>query len=175
MAPALTSLRAAEVANMSDADLIDLRAALHGEMKRRGLAISVGQVAEKFAIAFFNGTAGRPNLVEAPIGTANVDALSRRGERYSIKGILDARKTGTVYPDPIDETKQLFEYLLVVKIAPDWTLEAIYEFDWNTFVGCRRWDSRMKAWYVGFTRKALAQARKYTPPATSSDTRSHEA
>src|SRR5258708_3853493 len=44
-----------------------------------------------------------PNLHEAAVNTANIDALSRRGDRYSIKGVLHARKTGTVYPDRSEE------------------------------------------------------------------------
>lgn len=145
----------------SDVELIGLRAALHREMRRRGLALTVGQVAEKLAIAHFNGTPGLPNLSEAPVGAAYVDALSRRGERYSIKGVLDARKTGTVYPDPANEDRQLFEYLLVVQLTEDWTLKAIWEFDWPTFVACRSWDSRMSAWYIGLAAKTLAKAKLY--------------
>lgn len=152
-----------ELSSMDDADLLRLRAALHGEMRRRGLALSVGQVAEKLAIDFFNKTSGCPNLGEAAVGTANVDALSRRGDRYSIKGVLDARKTGTVYPDANTPDRQLFEYLLIVQLASDWTLHSIYEFDWPTFVRCRSWDKRMNAWYLGLAAKTLAQAKKYTP------------
>jgi hypothetical protein len=150
-----------DLAAASDVDLIGLRAALHREMRRRGLALTVGQVAEKLAIAHFNSTPGLPNLSEAPVGAAYVDALSRRGERYSIKGVLDARKTGTVYPDPANKDRQLFEYLLVVQLNEDWTLKAIWEFDWPSFVECRSWDSRMSAWYVGLAAKTLAKARRY--------------
>jgi len=32
-----------------------------------------------------------------------------------IEGVLDGRKTGTVYPDRDDRNKQLFEYLLIVR------------------------------------------------------------
>jgi len=145
----------------SDVDLIGLRALLHREMRRRGLALTVGQVAEKLAIAHFDGTPGLPNLSDAPVGAAYVDALSRRGERYSIKGVLDARKTGTVYPDPASKDRQLFEYLLVVQLTEYWTLKAIWEFDWPTLVECRSWDSRMSAWYVGLAAKTLAKARLY--------------
>ncbi len=152
---------AVDLAAASDVELIGLRAMLHREMRRRGLALTVGQVAEKLAIAYFNCTPGRPNLSEAAVGTANVDALSRRGDRYSIKGVLDARKTGTVYPDPANPDRQLFEYLLVVQLHEDWTLKAIWEFDWPTFVACRSWDSRMNAWYVGLAAKTLAKARLY--------------
>lgn len=149
------------LANMAPADLVRLRAALDAEMKRRGVALSVGQMAEHLAIQYFNGTTGRPNLVAAPIGTANVDALSRRGERYSIKGILSAKKTGTIYPDPENPEKQLFEHLLVVKMKQDWSLEAIYEFSWELFLTCRSWDKRMNAWYIGVTVRNLANAVRY--------------
>jgi len=152
---------------LGDAELLRLRARLHGELKRRGLSLSVGQVAEKLAIEYFGATAGCSNLIEAAVGTANVDALSRRGDRYSIKGVLDARKTGTVYPDAEDPQRQLFEYLLIVQLNQDWSLQAIYEFDWLTFVQCRSWDKRMNAWYVGLSGKALSQARCYRPPTGS--------
>ncbi|QRM56399.1 hypothetical protein [Sinorhizobium sp. BG8] len=144
-----------------DVSLLRLRAQLHTEMKRRKLALSVGQVAEKLAISFFNSNTGCPNLSEAAVNTANVDALSRRGDRYSIKGVLDAKKTGTVYPDAVYPDRQLFEYLLVVKLTPDWALDSIFEFDWETFVRVRSWDKRMNAWYVGLSGKALSQAKKY--------------
>lgn len=148
---------------MTDADLIALRAALHSEMRRRGLAVTVGQVAELLAISHFNSSPSCPNLMEAGVGTANVDALSRRGERYAIKGILVAKKTGQIYPDPNDPDRQLFEHLLIVKLMPDWTLESIWRFDWKTFVECRSWDRRMNAWYVGLAAKTLARAECLRP------------
>lgn len=92
-----------------------------------------------------------------------MDALSRRGERYSIKGILNAKKTGTVYPDVSDPDKQLFEFMLIVKLDRDWSLQVIYEFDWNTFCKCRSWDKRMNAWYIGASAKTLSKAVEYRP------------
>ncbi len=151
------------LADLTDLDLLRLRAQVAAELKRRGLASNVGQVAESLALAFYNGTPGRPNLQPAPTGTQNVDALSRRGDRYSIKGVLDARKTGTIYPDRDDREKQLFEYLLIVRIDPDWQLIGIHEFDWKTFCDVRSWDSRMNAWYVGLAAKTLARATLFTP------------
>ena len=64
------------VTELSDADLLQMRSAVARELKRRGLAGNVGQVAEAHAIAFYNSTPGRPNLQAAPPGTQNVDALS---------------------------------------------------------------------------------------------------
>jgi hypothetical protein len=148
---------------LADLDLLRLRGRVTAELKRRGLASNVGQVAESLALAFYNGTRGRPTLQPAPTGTQNVDALSRRGDRYSIKGVLDARKTGTIYPDRDDRDKQLFEYLLIVRIDPDWQLIGIHEFDWKTFCEVRSWDSRMNAWYIGLAAKTLSRAILFTP------------
>ncbi|QND24536.1 hypothetical protein HB774_34690 (plasmid) [Rhizobium leguminosarum bv. viciae] len=150
---------------LSDLELLRLRAGVAAELKRRGLASNVGQVAEGLAIALYNATPGRPNLQPAPTGTQNVDALSRRGDRYSIKGVLDARKTGTVYPDREEPDKQLFEYLIVVRIDADWQLLALYEFNWKTFCEVRSWDRRMNAWYVGLAAKTLARATLILPQA----------
>ncbi|TWB45558.1 hypothetical protein FBZ98_11528 [Rhizobium sp. ERR 922] len=161
--PALSADSSDDLASLADIALLRLRGRVAAELKRRGLASNVGQVAESLAIALYNGTPGRPNLQPAPTGTQNVDALSRRGDRYSIKGVLDARKTGTVYPDRDDREKQLFEYLLVVRIDPDWQLLAVYEFDWKTFCEVRSWDRRMNAWYVGLAAKTLARATLFTP------------
>ncbi|MGH0275908.1 hypothetical protein NKZ35_25320 [Sinorhizobium meliloti] len=148
---------------LSDQQLVRLRARIHREMKRRKLPVTVGSVAERLAIDYFNTSRGCPNLQEAPPGTSNVDALSRKGERYSIKAIQQGRKTGTIYPDRDDPGKQLFEYLLVVRMDEDWGLQAIYELDWALFVKLRSWDIRMNAWYVGGSARTLAQARVYTP------------
>lgn len=148
---------------LSDEDLIRLRARVHREMKRRKLPVTVGGTAEQLAIRYFNSTPDCPNLQEAPPNTSNVDALSRKGERYSIKAIQTGRKTGTVYPDRGNPEKQLFEYLLVVRMDEEWGLDAIYEFDWPLFVKLRSWDIRMNAWYVGGSARTLAQARVYLP------------
>lgn len=150
-----------QLAGLSNLEILRVRAAVAAELKRRGLASNVGQAAEALAIAYYNGTPGRPNLQPAPVGTQNVDALSRKGDRYSIKGALGGRKTGTVYPDRDDREKQLFEYLLVVQIDDDWQLLSIHEFDWRTFCEVRSWDSRMNAWYVGLAAKTLARATAF--------------
>lgn len=139
----------------SDEQLLHLRARLEVEMRQRGLSFSIGEIGEELAIEYFNATPGLPNLRAAPVGTKNVDALSRRGDRYSIKTILNAKKTGTVYPDETNREKQLFEFLLIVILNNDLKLKAIYEFPWETFVQVRSWDKRMNAWYIGCSQKNL--------------------
>ena len=144
---------------LSDDELMRTRAKVDAELRRRGLAYSVGEFGEHAAIRHFNSTKGLPNLQKAPTGTKNIDALSREGERYSIKTICKGRKTGTVYPDRKDSNKQLFEYLLVVMLDPDWNLVAIHEFTWDAFVEVRSWDKRMNAWYLGVSGRVFGAAK----------------
>jgi len=150
---------AGELTRMTDDDLVLLRASLDTEMRRRGLAFSVGDVGELLVIEHFKKTPGLPNLQAAPRGTKNVDAISRRGERYSIKTICKAKKTGTIYPDSTDPNKQLFEYLLIVRLNEAWLLITIYQFTWTEFLQVRSWDARMNAWYVGCSTSTLRKAK----------------
>ena len=149
-----------DLVNLSDEDLILMRAGLDVEMRRRKIAFTVGEVGERLVIQYFKSTPGLANLQLAPPGTKNVDALSHRGDRYSIKTICNAKKTGTIYPDRQDRDKQLFEFILVAKLSDDWSLQWIYEFSWAEFVKVRSWDTRMNAWYIGCSTSNLVQARK---------------
>jgi hypothetical protein len=145
-----------DVTGLSDQELIKLRHDVEKEVRRRGLKLTVGDIGERLVVAHFNDTPGLPNLQIAPRGTKNVDALSRDGDRYSIKTVLDAKKTGTLYPDRDKPDKQLFEFLLIVALSEDHTLKTIHQLSWDQFLGVRRWDKRMSAWYVPCSTKALA-------------------
>jgi hypothetical protein len=148
---------------MSDDNLVLLRASLDTEMRKRKIAFSVGGVGERLAIHHFKSTPGLAKLQLAPAGTKNVDALSHRGDRYSIKTICNAKKTGTIYPDREDKDKQLFEFLLIVKLDANWALQAIYQISWVDFVSVRSWDKRMNAWYVGCSTSTLRRAVQVFP------------
>ena len=143
---------------LSDDELVILRANVGTELNRRGISFSVGEVGEKLVISFFNSKPGMPNLLQAPAGAKNVDALSRDGDRYSIKTFMKAKKTGTVYPDEKDRDRQLFEYLVVVKLDTNYKLYAIYRYSWEEFVRIRAWDKRMNAWYLPLSKKNLNMA-----------------
>lgn len=146
------------LAKISDEDLLLLRASLRAELRKRGIADSVGAVGEQLAIEHFRKTPGLPKLHPAQRGTKNVDANSRDGERYSIKSVCSAKKTGTIYQPKQDQKKQLFEYLLIVKLAEDWSLESIHQLTWADFVEVRSWDKRMNAWYVAISGRTLDTA-----------------
>lgn len=143
------------LSDVSDDDLILLRVRVEKEIGKRKLKFSVGEVGEKLAIKFFNETAGLPNLIAAPTGAKNVDALSRDGDRYTIKTVQKAKKTGTIYPDRRDKKKQLFEYLLLINIDEDYNLKGIFRFSWELFQECKAWDKRMNAWYIPFSNTSL--------------------
>lgn len=144
------------VAQLSDEELLLLRANLRAEMRKRGIADSVGAVGEQLAIEHLRKTPGLPKLQLAPRGTKNVDALSRNGDRFSIKTVCEGSKTGTIYPEPDDRERQLFEYILIVKLGEDWSLQSIHQLTWSGFVKVRSWDKRMSAWYVAYCARTLA-------------------
>jgi hypothetical protein len=151
----MTAKFSTDLTELSEEDLVLLRASLRAEVRKRGLADSVGAAGEQLTIEYFAKTPGLPKLQLAPRGTKNVDALSRNGNRYSIKTVCEGKKTGTIYPESDDRDKQLFEYILIVKLAEDWKLESIHQLAWADFVKVRSWDKRMNAWYVGVSARTL--------------------
>lgn len=144
-----------DLSRLDNEELFVLRAKLDAEFSKRGVSSNVGDLGEKLAITHFNMTPGLPNLLKASTGSKNVDALSRDGDRYSIKAYQKAKKTGTVYPDSNNKDKQLFEYLLVVQLDENYKLKALYRYSWKQFIAIRAWDKRMNAWYIPLSNKSL--------------------
>lgn len=144
------------ISELKDDELLYVKAYLDTEFLSRKLSFSVGDIGEELVIKFFNSTPGLSNLVRSPRGSKNVDALSRNGERVSIKTIQKGRKTGTIYPDPDNPDRQLFEMLLIVKLSSSYQLESIYLFSWAEFLNVRAWDKRMNAWYIPFSFSKLS-------------------
>jgi hypothetical protein len=152
-----------DLRNLDDIGLLQLRAEIDSEARSRGLRFNVGEIGEKLAIAEFKGRADLPVLLPTLTGTKNIDAISRNGERYSIKTMQRAKKSGTIYPDREDEKKQLFEYILIVLMRDDFTLERIIQLDWDLFCNVRSWDVRMSAWYIARSERALARGCQIYP------------
>lgn len=149
-----------DVKKISDTDLTELRASIEIEMKFRGLAYSVGDIGEALAIKYFCQSKSLPNLLAAPVGTKNVDALSRDGDRYSIKTRLNSKKTSAIYLDEKNPEKQLFEFILLVKINNRYELESIYQFSWKNFFTLKSFDKRMSASYLSCSKAVLSQGEK---------------
>ena len=148
------------ISELKDHQLLSIRAHLDKEFASRKLSFSVGDLGEELVIKHFNSTSGLPNLINAPRGSKNVDALSRNGERVSIKTIQKAKKTGTIYSDVETPDKQLFELLLIAKLNSLYQLETIHMFTWEDFIKIRAWDKRMNAWYVPYSFIKLSQGKE---------------
>ncbi len=118
----------------------------------------LGDWGEHLAIEVFNSDSSLPNLAPAPGGTENIDAISRKGDRYSIKSIT-GNITGAFYGlEPKGSNKedtQKFEYVLICKFDADYTLEMILELDWDLFVKYKRWHSRVQAWNLSITKNLI--------------------
>ena len=159
----ISYLSTGALSSLDDLKLLELRAAVDREARRRGLNFHVGEIGEKLAIDVFKSRPDLPVLAPAPRGTKNIDAISREGNRYSIKTLQRAKKTGTIYPDSSDNTRILFEFILIVLLREDFTLERIVEINWQQFCAIRSWDKRMNAWYIGGSRRALNAGRQIYP------------
>jgi hypothetical protein len=144
-----------DITKLDDSSLLSLRVSIDAEFAKRGLVINVGEMGEKLCVEYLNSKPGLPKLIQSPHGAKNVDALSRDGDRYSIKTFMKAKKTGTIYPDK-DDKKQLFEYLLVVQLSNRYQLKAIYRYSWKDFLSVRAWDVRMNAWYIPLSKRKLS-------------------
>ncbi len=121
----------------------------------------VGDIGEYLAIDYYTKTPGLPKLQFAPTSTKNIDAISVKGDRYSIKSTT-SNVTGVFYglnpPGDDQPQPQLFEYAVIVLLNDNYQLIKILELDWNTFLKHKKWHSRMAAWHLAITKKLLADA-----------------
>ena len=77
-----------DIEKISTTEIIDLYSETIKELKRRKVIRTnnvIGDLGEYLAISYYNNTPSLPNLSPAPVGTENMDAISRKGDRYSIK------------------------------------------------------------------------------------------
>lgn len=154
-----------DLAVLSKAEIVSLYCETIKELKARSVIRTnnvIGDLGEYLAIEYYNNTAGLPTLAAAPIGTENIDAISRKGDRYSIKS-TSRNVTGVFYGlEPNGSSvkdKQKFEYVIICKFSDDYELEEILEMDWDTFLRHKRWNSRIKAWNLSLTKEVCADCK----------------
>lgn len=147
---------------LNTTELIQAYSGIIKQLKKRGVIRTknlLGDLGEYLAIEHFNKTAGMSNLQAAPAGTQNIDAISRNGDRYSIKATT-GNLTGVFYGlEPLNSElpdKQKFEFVLIVKFDNDYQLEKIIQLDWDLFLKYKRWHKTMNAWNLSIT-KALTE------------------
>lgn len=146
-------------------DIIHLYSMVIKELKQRKVIRTnnlVGDLGEYLAIEIYNNSPNMPNLTPAQVGTENIDAISKKGDRYSIKSASKA-VTGVFYgleePGSSIPDRQKFEYVIICKFDTDYELQMVLEMDWDTFLKNKRWHSRMRAWNIPLTKKVCDQCR----------------
>jgi hypothetical protein len=118
----------------------------------------IGDLGEYLAIEHFNKTSNLSNLQEAPAGTQNIDAISRDGERYSVKSTTNIT-TGVFHGlEPKNSNKpnkQKFEYVLIMKFNNNYEIEKIIQLDWKLFLKHKKWHKTMNAWNLTITKSLI--------------------
>lgn len=141
------------------------------ELKKRKLIRTrniTGERGEFLAMNTYNSIPNEPNLQAAPEGTQNVDALSRKGERYAIKTVTLPRKlTGVFYglnpPGSNDKEEKKFEYLTIVMMDELFKPVKIIECEWKTFLKYKKWHKTMRAWNISVTVNLERESRVIFP------------
>lgn len=151
--------------NLTDMEVIKMYGDVVKELRNREIIRTknvVGDLGERLAIDYYTNTSGLPNLKDAPTGTQNIDAISRDGDRYSIKA-LTGNTTGVFYglpPKDSDEPiQQKFEHLIIVKFNDSYNLEKILELTWAQFLQYKKWHSRMLAWNITLNKKIINDSK----------------
>ncbi len=150
--------------NLNTAELIKVYSEIISILKDRKVIRTknlIGDLGEFLAIEFFKKTSRLSNLQEAPAGTQNIDAISRSGERYSIKSTTSTT-TGVFHGLESKESNksddQKFEYALIMKFDDNYELEKIIQLNWNLFLNFKKWHKTMKAWNITITKSLLEEA-----------------
>lgn len=152
-----------DLKSLDDSDVINFYSQSIKELKRRNIIRTkniTGELGEYIAVEYYNNDTRLQNLQFAPPSTENIDAISRKGERYSIKTITNTGSTGVFYGLPPqgsnENIPQKFEYVIIVKLTDDFELERILELTWNEFLEHKRWHSRMQAWNLSYSNKLIS-------------------
>jgi hypothetical protein len=155
------------IEELNSEELWNTYADVQQELKKRKLIRTnniVGERGEFLAIETYNATSSLPNLQAVAEGAQNIDAISRKGERYSIKTITEpgnmtgifyglGDKTDTVLPD------KKFEYLIIVQLFKNYRPKRIIEVTWEQFLKFKKWKSNQRAWNVTVTKSLLGEAK----------------
>lgn len=157
---------ASKVDALPDEEIWTLYAYVSLKLKERNLIRTrnvVGERGEFLTIKIYNETAGLSKLQAAPEGTKNIDAISREGERYSIKTISESSTVTGVFYGLGDKEEQsptkIFEYVVVVVIDKYYKPKLVLELDWEIFLKFKRWHSTMQAWNLNVTRELISSAK----------------
>jgi hypothetical protein len=155
------------IEGLEDEDLWSVYSDCLRELKKRGLIRTknvVGERGEELVLKIYNSIPNEPKLQMAPKGTKNVDAISRKGERYTIKTVcLPNKKTSVFYGiEPKDsgkDSKKVFEYAVIIILDENLKPVEVLEIDWEKLLKLKRWDDRMRSWNVTITEELRKNSR----------------
>ena len=150
-----------DIEKLNTTELIDAYSQIIIQLKKREIIRTknlLGDLAEFLVIDHFAKTPNLPNLQSAPAGTKNVDAISRQGERYSIKatsGNLTGSFWGLNPPGNKSPEPQKFEYLIVACFDNNFKLKKILQANWLAFLDNKSWNKTMECWKITITKKFI--------------------
>lgn len=143
-----------EISNLSTEEIINLYPAILKELKSREVITTnnlVGELGEYLAIENYNKQGNLPTLQKASTSTQNIDAISNKGERYSIKS-ASGSATGVFHSLSGDKD---FEFLVIVIFDKDYQLLKILEFTWDEFLTIRKLKRPENKYNVPLTKRIL--------------------
>jgi hypothetical protein len=155
-----TKLNSFDTNDLETDDLWFVYSEVINELRKRNAIRTrnvTGERGEQLAIQLYNSINGYPKLQPAPESTKNVDALSRSGERYAIKTLMEPNRTTGVFYGITEEVLQLpkFEHLIIVTLNNAYQLNHVLEINWDLFLKYKKWHSRMKAYNISITKELL--------------------
>ena len=143
-----------DIDKLSTDEIISLYPKILKELKSRNVITTnnlIGELGEYLAIENYNKIANLPTLQKATASTQNIDAISNKGERYSIKS---ASGTATGVFHSLSGEKD-FEFLIIVIFDKDYQLVNILEYRWEEFLNIRKLKKPENKFNVPLTKKVL--------------------
>ena len=143
-----------DISNLSTEEIINLYPNILKELKSREVITTnnlIGELGEYLAIENYNRKGNLPKLQKATASTQNIDAISNKGERYSIKS-ASGSATGVFHS--LSGGKD-FEFLIIVIFDKDYQLLKILEFTWDQFLNIRKLKKPENKYNVPLTKAIL--------------------
>ena len=152
-----------DLKKLNNDELIEVYPKLLDELKRRGIIRTkniIGELGEFIVQREYKQNPDLPELQLNLSSTKNIDATSRKGERYAIKS-TSTRLTGIFPSLPVeDDGVVYFEYLILVIFYKDYSLSEIYELTWKEFLRHRRMKPPENKWNLSITKEVKQIAKK---------------
>ena len=152
-----------DFSKLKDEEVVNIYPEVLKELKSRGIIKTnnlIGDLGEYLAIKTYSETPGLPKLQDAPASTKNIDAISTKGERYTIKS-TSGTGTGVFASLPTkDDNKIYFEYLILVLFDKNYILKEIYELTWEQFIKLRVMKTPENKWNLPITNTVKKEAKK---------------